>query len=238
LLIPPVSLFMFYGFFREWKRYFLVFFPAALFFIFHSLFPNKQERFIIPFIPFFIILGTIGYYSFISGSKFAARFPKTIRGSWIFFWAINLFLLVVASTTYSKKARVESMLYLSRYPDVKYVMVEELNRGPDILPSYYMGQWPGFYQQNDDTTAAEMIRHLATLPAGKQPAFFLFFDKDSLQNRVIAARESFPCLVYETRIDPGFIDNLLHWMNPYNKNKKIFIYRNCNIVPNKITVDK
>jgi hypothetical protein len=238
LLIPPVSLFMFYGFLREWKKYFLVFFPAALFFIFHSMFPNKQERFIIPFIPFFIILGTIGYYSFISGSKFAVRFPRFIRGSWIFFWVINLVLLVVASTTYSKKARVESMVYLSRYPDVHCVMEEELNRGPDILPSFYMKQWPRFYKQNDDTTAAEMIRHLATLPAAKQPAFILFFDQDSLQGRVIAARQSFPFLVYETRIDPGFIDNLLHWMNPYNKNKKIFIYRNCTIIPEKITVDK
>ena len=238
LLIPPLSLFLFYGFFREWRKYFLVFFPAALFFIFHSWFPNKQERFIIPFIPFFIILGTIGYYRFIEGTKFASRFPKVIRGSWIFFWIINITLLLVASTTYSKKARVESMLYLSRYPDIRYVMVEESDRSPDILPSFYLGQWPGFYTQKEDTTARERIRYMAGLPLTKQPAFFLFIEKDSLQERVTRAREYFPFLVYETRIDPGFIDNLLHWMNPYNKNKPIFIYRNCTLIPGKISIEK
>ena len=32
-----------------------------VFFIFHCFYPNKQERFILPFIPFFIIVGLVGW---------------------------------------------------------------------------------------------------------------------------------------------------------------------------------
>jgi len=54
-----------------------------------------------------------------------------------------------------------------------------------------------------------------------------------LQNRVIKARASFPFLVYETTVLPGFIDNLMHFLNPVNKNKKVFIYRNTEFFKTK-----
>ena len=70
ILLPPVSLFLFYGFIRGWKRYLILFFPAALFFAFHSYFPNKQERFILPFIPFLIIIGSMGHYRYLTPSGY------------------------------------------------------------------------------------------------------------------------------------------------------------------------
>ena len=39
----------------------ILFWGSMLFFAFHCYYPNKQERFILPFLPFFIILGIIGF---------------------------------------------------------------------------------------------------------------------------------------------------------------------------------
>jgi hypothetical protein len=51
---------------------------------------------------------------------------------------------------------------------------------------------------------------------------------------VIKARQYFPRLVYETTIEPGFIDRFVHWLNPINKNRRIFIYRNSEVIPQRM----
>ncbi|HWY99112.1 MAG TPA: glycosyltransferase family 39 protein, partial [Bacteroidia bacterium] len=51
MLLPPVGLFLIFGFARSFRKYPLLFWPSFLFFAFHSFFPNKQERFILPIIP-------------------------------------------------------------------------------------------------------------------------------------------------------------------------------------------
>ncbi len=61
MLIPPISLFLIAGYFKSWKKTFVIFLPSLCFFIFHSYFPNKQERFIMPFVPFLICGGIVGW---------------------------------------------------------------------------------------------------------------------------------------------------------------------------------
>ncbi|MCK9269050.1 MAG: hypothetical protein RBR47_09575 [Bacteroidales bacterium] len=39
-------------------------------------------------------------------------------------------------------------------------------------------------------------------------------------------RQLFPDLKYETTAEPGFVDKVMYWLNPHNKNDRIFIYRN------------
>ncbi len=114
-LIPPVSIFLFYGFLRTWKKHLIIFLPTALIFIFHTLFSNKQERFILSILPYIVILGFIGWNDFVSKSTFWSKRPKLINGCFTFFWIINILALIVVSTSYSKRSRVESMVYLSRY---------------------------------------------------------------------------------------------------------------------------
>ena len=54
ILIPPVSPFLLFGYLRSWRKHLLLFLPAFAFLLFHSSFPNKQERFILPAIPFVV----------------------------------------------------------------------------------------------------------------------------------------------------------------------------------------
>ena len=136
ILIPPVSLFFFFGYLKTWKKHLIIFLPVAIFFIFHSFFPNKQERFILPVIPFIIILGAIGWDSVVSTSSFWKTKIHLLRGCWIFFWVINIAGLLVVSSVYSKKSRVETMSYLSKYKGINYFLVADAGNNPELFPLF------------------------------------------------------------------------------------------------------
>ncbi len=234
IILPPLSLFFFYGFFRGWKRYLLLFIPAALFFAFHSYFPNKQERFILPFIPIFIMIGSMGYYQYVAPSRFWTERKKLLRACWIFFWVLNLILLVGLTFMYSKRARVESMYYLSKYPYVKNFIIEDENGNVPMPPLFYTGKWPAYPETlRGDTSIYQRLPSIAKGPKYYHPQFFLFTGGRNLQQRVGAARKSFPFLVYETTIEPGFIDILMHRLNPVNKADRVYIYRNMEFYKTK-----
>lgn len=234
-LVPPVSLLLFFGFLREWKKLLVIFLPVALFFLIHSFIINKQERFIMPILPFIIISGVIGWNDFVSSSKFWFNHRRLLKSCWIFFWTVNLAGLAVFSTVYSKKARVESMTYLSRYKDISYFFVNDADDKPEQFPKFYLGQWPHIYDElkQGENTDSLVIRASKEI-RDKQPRFFLFSNDKNLQQRVVFVRKYFPFIIYETTIKPGFIDNLVHWLNPINRNQVIYIYRNTLFYREKI----
>ena len=233
-LLPPISIFLFFGTLRNWKRNLLLFLPVALFFIFHSAFPNKQERFILPILPFMIILGSIGWNEYIERKGPTFQKSKWISGSWIFFWIVNLILLCSVTVMYSKRARVETMTYLSKYKDINYLLVADKADNPELYPCFYLGQWIHIYDEflHGENTDLMIVR-ASKSPRFKQPRFFLFSAEHGLQEQVVKARKSFPYLVYETTIEPGFIDKFVRWLNPVNKNRTVYIYRNIVFYPKK-----
>ena len=224
ILIPPISIFIFIGFFKVWKKHLLIFLPTFMFLVFHSYFPNKQERFILTIIPFIIILGIIGWNELLN-SKIKNQNSKIIRYSWIFFWFLNFIALPVVSTAYSKKARVESMIYLSKYQNIKYFVQEGTS---NIPPRYYLGQWARYSNISDTTDLATFKKQIALNEPNKFPAFVLFYDDKNLNNRVNTIKNILPGLKYETTIEPGFIDKILYKLNPFNRNQTIYIYKNNN----------
>lgn len=235
ILIPPVSFFLFFGFFRTGllKKYLIIFLPTLLFLVFHSYYPNKQERFILPVLPFFIILGIIGWNSFISISGFWKKRKKLLTGCWIFFWALNLTLLPVITTTYSKRAKVESMTYLSRYDDIRFILFENSNKyGQMLLPRYYLDEWIRYTEITRDNYKEPIGENLMNDP-NIIPRFFVFVEEENLDERIQNIESYFPDMIFETKIEPGFMDKLLHWLNPVNANEAITIYRNAAMIPEK-----
>jgi len=236
ILLPPVSLMLFFGFFRCWRRQLLLFLPAFIFLLFHSYFPNKQERFILPIVPFIIIAGMIGWNNFIASSRFWTRHSKLLRNFWIAFWTLNLILLPIVSTTYSKKARVESMCYLSKYPHIRYLLAEDTNHGrTEMFPLFYLGQWDvSVYELKPEKPVKPFIKFLKEAGPGSEPRFVLFFGVENLDKRIDSVRMCLPHLEYETTIEPGFIDNILYRINPRNSNQTMVIYRNKDYFPVKM----
>ncbi len=225
LLIPPVSVFLLLGFFVKWRRHLLIFLPTLLFLAFHSYFPNKQERFILTIVPFIIILGMVGWNSISEKSDFWKNHPKIIRGIWIFFWTINIIALFPVSTMYSKRARVEAMTYLGRYENITSIILENTNGGnAAIVPKFYSGQWPNVFEITKSKPAG-LLPDFATYPS-LEPRFVLFYHADNLEARVDSLKKIIPGLIPETEVLPSFVDRLMHWLNPYNKNETIYIYRN------------
>lgn len=235
LLIPPVSLFLFTGLLKEWKRHLLIFFPLLLFFIFHSYFPNKQERFILPIIPLIIILGVIGWNELTGQSSYWKKHKRLLKSSWVFFWIINTMVLLVFTFTYSKKARVESMRYLSKYPNIQEILVLDAENSPELQPKFYLGQWPHIGSEyNGDLSPDSLLRLYTFNGPEDQPRFILFTGDQNLDGMILKAKKQFPGIVYETTIQPGFIDWLVHWLNPINKNRRVIIYRNTDFFPAKV----
>ncbi len=230
-LIPPVSIFLFFGFFREWKKHLIIFLPSFIFLLFHSMYPNKQERFIFPIIPFIIILGMIGWNDFLKKSTFFNRNKKFISGSWIFFWIVNLLLLLPVSTMYSKKARVESMTYLSKYDGIKSIILEDSNENyTRMSPRFYLGQWIMEYDVTNEKPVSQLPPYVLN-DRENQPRFILFFETKRLPERVAEMKKYFPDIIYETTIKPGFLDKVLYWLNPLNANQTIIIYKNKDVMP-------
>lgn len=229
ILIPPVSIMLLFGYFRLWRKHLLLFLPAFLFLIFHSYFPNKQERFILPAIPFIIVLGVVGWNQFIEKSTFWQKRKKILLYSWGFFWTINLLLLPIISTMYSKKARVESMLYLSQYHNQITCILQENTTRQSVkqLPRFYLRSWCHELEVTKDNPPykfAEHLQYLRQQQPDQVPQYVLFWEDTDISARVDSIKALFPDLKYMKSFEPGFVDQILFKMNPYNANMSIHIY--------------
>ena len=228
ILLPPISVFLLFGFFRNWKKHIVLFLPSFIFLVFHCYFPNKQERFIFPIIPFIIILGMIGWNDFVNTSSFWNTHKKLLLGCWIFFWVLNLVALLPVSTAYSKRSKVETMIYLSTKKDFNRLVVEESFRNDfTMLPFFYLGKWykGGYVDGVTSTYTIDSLCARVHAHPTVMPNYVVFFDQEDLDNRIKGFKTCFPNIQYEATIEPGFIDKFIYWLNPINKNYTAYIYK-------------
>jgi hypothetical protein len=125
---------------------------------------------------------------------------------------------------------VEAMSYLKNYNDVKVIVVEDMNRNSaQMVPRYYSGQW----MQPLYKSKLGVKQYVAdSLPSRVQDAsFVLFYSDENLQPRVDSMKKEIPALVFEKTFEPGFIDDIMHKLNPVNRNETIYMYRNEKIMP-------
>lgn len=226
LLIPPVSIFIIFGLLRHWKKHVLVLLPVLAFFLFHSAFPNKQERFIFPVIPFIIMAGVAGWMLFYNASSFWQRNRKLHRASWIFFAMLNGILLFALTLSSTKRNRVDAMRYLSHDRHVSCFVVENKNHSSTVsMPYFYLKkQWPLQYNLVDNNELAAFRQELDE-PGKCMPQYVLFMEEKNIGARVGAFKKYFPDITYETTIQPSFLDQVMHWLNPVNVNQTTVIYR-------------
>ncbi len=223
--IPPLSLLLIWAFLRSRQKAPILFWPTLVFLIVHSLYPNKQERFILPVVPFFLMGAVVGWKDVNGRGRLSRLWRRFVRASWGWFWVANGLLLALSVLTYSKKARVASMSYLYNMGDVVALVVENHRSSSPRLPLFYLDAWCPVY----DLPASKSVGRLREELSGSdrpRPNYVLFLGSRNLERRIQRVRELFPNLEFETEISPSLTDRILYLLNPErNVNETSYIYR-------------
>jgi hypothetical protein len=225
ILIPPVSIFLIVGMFKVWKPYLWIILPALCFFIFHSYFPNKQERFILPVVPFFIMAGVAGWKQIEEHAAFGLKNKRFINGSWTFFWVLNLLLLAVLTPSSSKIARVDVMNYLRTKTDNHQYLMESSNSwNPIITPLFYIDDFKQPYNVCGEVPADTVFAYINAnnLP---MPDYIVFAEEKNFEARLENIKRFVPNLTFDKYIESSYLDKTMFWLNPVNNNLTYRVYK-------------
>lgn len=222
IFIPPISFFILYYFVKNFHKYELIFFPILFFFLLHSIFPNKQERFILPIIPFTFAIGLSAFIEATMKQKFWANKKNLTKFLFVWFAIINLPLLIIFTLNYSKKTRCESLYYLSKKSDIKSILIIFGKIGNFKPPEFYLNKY------GTNIIQIQELDSLSRLPKSFPfPNYTIIFggeEADSLKkySELIIGRK----FILEKTISPSIVDNILFRLNPkYNRNQTARIYR-------------
>ncbi|MCC7302001.1 MAG: glycosyltransferase family 39 protein [Bacteroidia bacterium] len=223
MLLPPFSVFILSGFVAGFRRALLLSVPVLIFLAFHTWFPNKQERFILPVLPFLLIAGYGGWILLCERKLNGTGWKKVIRISMIFFWSLNILALIPVTLMYSKRSRVETMSWLGKQEDFVSYVIEDSNHSKiTMLPDFYSGKGYSSWRIMSDIPATWVHEQLMFLPRQERPNYMLFMFEERVQERMDSVQNYFK-LEPVTAIEPSLMDHILHRLNPYNKNEKIVI---------------
>ncbi|OFX72046.1 MAG: hypothetical protein A2X12_02260 [Bacteroidetes bacterium GWE2_29_8] len=221
IFVPPFGLIIMFYFFKNYKKYLLLFVPTLLFLIFHSYFPNKQERFILTIVPFYSIIGMVGFFEYIKENGY----NKFYRISFIFFIIINMLLLPIITTTYSKKSMVDAMYFFyNKKENIESIIVENTNKeNLKLMPIFYSGKRFNILEFSSKTIPVN--KEDFVLRYHNHPSYILFIEDKNLEQRVSKIKKLFPHIQLKKIIEPSLIDEVLHRLNPKNDNQTIYIYQ-------------
>lgn len=138
---------------------------------------------------------------------------------------VNIILLVVFSTYYSKKSRVEAM-YAMYGKQVNGIVLVGGKLGTTQPPLFYAGVYPvPIYEINNDAKLTQAKSKLDT--SSIMPNYVVFFGPEDLDKRVQNIESSLRMkLELEKRIEASFLDDVFYRLNPkYNKNQTTFVYK-------------
>lgn len=224
IFIPFFSVAVFFGFFRK-ATPLLLWLPVLLFLAIHSYFPNKQERFLLPIVPLFFVLGFVAWEQWRAVSTWWHARPGLWRGTMRFTWGLNTLLLVVLCFSYSKRSRVEAMYDLREQRPLQGILVEDSIEGEAPMPPlFYLGQWDmpviPWKGSPDDLPSL-----LATWGDDGYPDIVLFIGEEDLRGRMDKVEQALGPLTVLGLAKPGLLDRVVHWLNPVNRNETIMIAR-------------
>jgi len=214
LLLPPFSLVVMWGVAKQWKSAAVVVWPALLFLLFHSIFPNKQERFILPIVPLLLIAGMAGLQGFDQ--------IRWQRALWRFSWAVNVIALLVLTPATFKRSRMEAMSRLHAYGDVENFLAVQVDSGA-LPPQFYWGSWTRYWT-TDGSTAPDADKRLYCA-SDRPPDAILFYGDAGIPAAVARYAAVYPTLTFVEEVPAGALDRFIHALNPINSVERVAIYR-------------
>ncbi len=213
VLLFPFGLLMGVGFFRSVKKQLFLFIPTAAFILFHTWYPNRQERFILSILPFFIILGVIGFDTL----RERSFWNKTWNFSWKFFWILNIPLLVFFTFASTKKSRINAMysLYGTTKSNPQILMEGSGDASLSMMPKFYANTWHASFKEVTEKSIDSTFK----------PDYVFFCGKGELKHRVQFYKKQYPKLHLYKICAPSSIDQIVHDLNPRNVNEYIEVWK-------------
>ena len=217
VFILPLGILIWIGFLKSYKKYFLFFLPTLIFILFHSIYPNRQERFILTVLPFFIILGIIGFEEL----KKSLFWDKLWGFSYRIFWILNIPIVVLACFHFSKKSRVEAMycLYNNSIKSERILSEGSRETKPSQMPKFYANSWNCVFTERVDTSQSLEVN------SGSKYDYIFFFGDEDLPQRIEEYKTIYPRLKLVKKCEPSFIDKLIRSINPINSNQYIEVWK-------------
>lgn len=216
VLLFPFGLLAFAGFVKTIKSQAFLWIPTVVFLLFHTVYPNRQERFVLTILPFVIILAIIG----IEALRKKEFWNKTWNFSWKAFWVLNIPILLVLTVASTKISRVDAMysLYENGHENESILLEASGEENTALMPKYYAKSWHCTFVSREDTT------QMPTVEKGWSYDYIFFFGEDDLEKRIGEYKSFFPEMELHAVCEPSGIDKLLRWLNPKNSNEYIQVW--------------
>ena len=226
---PVIGFFWLFGVTQQFKKLFWLTIPLLGFTLFHTMYPNQQERFIFPVLPIFMIVGVIGWESFRLKSKFWNKRIKLWKGITKTAWGLNLIILIAASTYATKQAKVNAAYFFYEQnltQEVRLVHEDSFgendwyNGDATLFPTYYAGNWKlrsAYLNNKKEREAWEK--------GNRTVDYVLLHGVKNLDKRINYFNEIFPNMEIITTMESSGVDKVLHWLNPKNRNAQVVIIK-------------
>lgn len=220
--VPVIGVFYWFGLLRHWKKLFYLVIPLLVFVAFHSYYPNRQERFIFPMIPIFLIAGVAGWEYFRSKSKFWNQRERLWRKISTPFFVISIAIGITSAFVATKKSRVDAAYFFYGKENISYVIKEHPNSDTPMTPWHYANQW----EIPEATKSIEELEHIVKENPEFVPDYILSYNNDDFEERMKRIKKLFPEAQVIEECNPSWFDLFLYRLNPNgNKNEVIRIVK-------------
>ena len=241
----PYGIFIFFGYIKSYRKHLLLFLPVLIYIMMHYLIPEKQEQYILPIFPIYVVAGFTGWNMYYESKVFHNFFKLFVKYSFLFFLVLNVILLVITTLTYSKRSRVESMVYLSgQKNEIDAILIEDTNK-PSVarFPVFYAGKDLIVYTLAKRDFVDNSVIYSYTInnnyikdlnsieffktdnTNGAIPDYVLFVGDNNLEKRVASVQRIWPYLSLDAVIENSFGDKFMQFLNPINYNMPVYIYK-------------
>lgn len=215
IFLIPMGLFLLFGYLRSAKVNTMLFVATIVFIIFHTMYPNRQERFILTIFPIVLILAMIGLNQWAE----MKNKQKLIDRSWLVFWVLNFPLLLFFSFTSTKISRVNAMysLYQNDMTNEKILVEASGEAKLTMMPKFYGKCWSAKIYERDNHDQ----------PIHPKPVrydYIFIVGQDNLNQRYKEIKATYPFMELVKVCEPSPIDKVLHTLNPRNANEYIEVW--------------
>jgi len=218
LAAPPLSFYFLFGYLKSWRKYAWLVIPSLAFVLFHTLFPNKQERFILPALPYIVIVGSLVWHQ-IERNK---NLSKVIIAS---SFLINLILLVPFTLSSKNTSQLRAMDYIRMEGDLGSFLYVQTDSNC-LPPRFYCDNWSTYTFADINTDVFGQRRTHCLDSKVEVPNYIIFVGDSHLGEFVNEFKENYESMEYVVQFGPGRLDRFLHYINPSHLQiKRTMVYK-------------